>query len=90
MSKKATEQAPRLLWSSLLSARLRKRAYVRNYPKYLVDLKDKKDSNGETLVQMSDDFDAVAAAMTREDLLSNEAALGPNTSFRTTRTLKET
>ena len=71
---KAAEQSSTAALEFAAISEAEKKGLREELSKYLVDLKDKKDSNGETLVQMSDDFDAVAAAMTREDLLSNEAA----------------
>ncbi len=71
---KAAEQSSTAALEFAAISEAEKKGLREELSKYLVDLKDKKDSNGENLVQMSDDFDAVAAAMTREDLLSNEAA----------------
>ena len=57
--------------------------------KYLEDMREKVGSDGDKLVHMSEEFDTVADAMTRQDLLSDESApwskylLGGDKAFET-------
>lgn len=51
-----------------------KKGFRDELSKYLTDMKEKVGSDGQKLVHMSDEFDTVAEAMTRQDLLSDESA----------------
>lgn len=51
-----------------------KKGFRDELSQYLEDMKEKVGSDGEKLVHMSEEFDTVAAAMTRQDLLSDESA----------------
>lgn len=51
-----------------------KKGFREELAKYLVDMQEKVGSDGEKLVHVSEEFDTVAEAMTRQDLLSDETA----------------